>query len=55
MVLDVAKYKSQQRELEVLTLVSEGAADITAGRTRPAREVLRDLAKRKPRGSKTSR
>jgi prevent-host-death family protein len=54
-VMDVAEYERQQRELEVVFLVAEGEADIAAGRHRPARDVLRDLAKRKPRAIKTSR
>jgi len=54
-LMDVAEYERQQRELELDFMVAEGEADVAAGRTRPAREFLKELAKRKPRAPKVSR
>ncbi len=45
-LLDAEVYESQQKLLNLKTLIEEGESDVRAGRTRPAREALKDLKRR---------
>jgi prevent-host-death family protein len=50
-IQDAASYQQLQERierLEVLAAVKEGLEDVAAGRTRPAEEVLAELARRRP-------
>lgn len=42
-LLDARQFEKKLKALNISVLLAEGEADVKAGRTRPAREVLREL------------
>jgi prevent-host-death family protein len=42
-VVDAAEYEARQQALNLAVLLAEGEADIREGRTRPARELAREM------------
>lgn len=45
-LLDAAVYEKRLAEVNLSRLLSEGEADIRAGRARPAREAMKDIRRR---------
>lgn len=42
-LMDAATFERHQEAIHLAALVARGEADVRAGRTRPARDVIRDL------------
>lgn len=43
-LIDAAEYERMQQALSLAGLLAQGEADVRAGRTRPAKDFLRELA-----------